>query len=106
MRIGAGANQGIYLHAVAADLLRQIAENAEAGDHRQRLASHRPTWPMPDWQWPSSPMASSYCQKPKGALRRIMGMTGFLHGVQRSKCQLDRQRLASGPSGRFASDSR
>jgi hypothetical protein len=29
----------VHLHAVAADLLRQIAEDAEAGDHRQRFAS-------------------------------------------------------------------
>jgi hypothetical protein len=39
VRVGARTDQRVHLDEVAADLLRQVAEDAEAGDDRQSLAS-------------------------------------------------------------------
>ena len=38
-KVGTRADQRVDLHTLAADLLREVAENAEAGDHRQRFGS-------------------------------------------------------------------
>jgi hypothetical protein len=42
VRVGAGADQRVHLNTLAADLPCEIAEDAEAGDHRQHIASRHP----------------------------------------------------------------
>jgi hypothetical protein len=54
VRVGTGADQGVHLHTVAADLLCQITENAEAGDHRQRFGSRSPAGHTGGWRWPAA----------------------------------------------------
>jgi hypothetical protein len=108
----------VHLHTVAADLLRQIAENAEAGDHRQRFGSRSLAGRQATHAEASSRLAASRCRMPDMAVFCAFLLQGSAFEMparpptagqrperadeQRQQVEAPRVSTIAGPAGRLA----